>query len=66
MSIVGTPNYFSLDLIYNQNIIKEKSTDKSTAVDWKKNDIFSLGLTFLEVLTLQSVKNSNTCANALC
>ena len=46
VSIVGTQNYFSPDLIYNQKIILEKSNDNSTTVDWKKNDIFSLGLTF--------------------
>ena len=63
MSIVGKPNYFSPELIYNYNIIQRKSNDKSTTVDWKKNDIFSLGLTFLEVLILQSVKNLNTDAN---
>ena len=26
-------------------------------VDWEKNDIFSLGLTFLEALTLKSAEN---------
>ena len=52
MSIVGTPNYMSPDLIYNYNILKEKSKDHFTSFDWQKNDIFSLGLTFLEVLTL--------------
>ena len=45
----------SPDLIYNYNIIKEKSSDNFTSIDWKKNDIYSLGLTFLETLTLQSV-----------
>ena len=37
------------------------------SVDWVKNDIFSLGLTFLEALTLKSVENLNcsTSANIL-
>ena len=36
-------------------------------VDWEKNDIFSLGLTFLEALTLKSAENLNclTAAAAL-
>ena len=52
MSIIGTPNYMSPDLIYNYNITKEKSSDNYTRFDWKKNDIYSLGLTFLETLIL--------------
>jgi len=28
-------------------------------VNWEKNDIFSLGLTFLEALTLNSADNLN-------
>ena len=33
-------------------------------VDWEKNDIFSLGLTFLEALTLLSVDNLNSPTSA--
>ena len=33
-------------------------------VDWFKNDIFSLGLTFIEALTLKSVDNLNYSASA--
>ena len=33
-------------------------------VDWEKNDIFSLGLTFLEALTLESVDNLNSPTSA--
>ena len=62
MSIVGSQNYSSPDLIYNK---QKKLNDHPIPVDWKKNDIFSLGLTFLEVLTLQSVKNLNTSLNAI-
>ncbi len=28
-------------------------------IDYEKNDVFSLGLTLLEVATLESVKNCN-------
>ena len=65
MSIAGTQNYSSPELIYNKRIIQEKLNDDPSTVDWKKNDIFSLGLTFLEVLILQSVKNLNTDANLI-
>ena len=34
------------------------------SVDWEKNDIFSLGLTFLEALTLKSVDNLNSPTSA--
>ena len=50
--MLGTPKYMSPDLIYNYNIIKEKTSNNFTSIDWKKNDIYSLGLTFLETLTL--------------
>ena len=33
-------------------------------VDWFKNDIFALGLTFLEVITLKSVDNLNCTTSA--
>ena len=39
--------------------------DQCISVDWVKNDIFSLGLTFLEALTLRSVDNLNSSNNAL-
>ena len=34
------------------------------SVDWVKNDIFSLGLTFLEALTLKSAENLNCLSSA--
>ena len=42
----------SPDLFYNYNIINEESKDKCYKFDRQKNDIFALGLTFLETLTL--------------
>ena len=49
----------SPELRYNKIKADQGLEDQCTSVDWIKNDIFSLGLTFLEVLTLDSVENLN-------
>ena len=45
--------------------IDQGKQDQLNCVDWVKNDIFSLGLKFLKVLTLESVDNLNSSTGAL-
>ena len=58
MTIAGASEYISLEL-KNDKIKYEGLFNEITGVDLVKNDIFSLGLTFLEALTLESVENCN-------
>ena len=59
MTIAGASEYISPELKNNKIKYDKGLFNEITGVDLVKNDIFSLGLTFLEALTLESVENCN-------
>ncbi len=53
-TIVGSTNYMSPEMLKAFN---DESDEK---IDEQKNDVFSLGMTFLAIASLQNIKTLNT------
>ena len=64
-AIIGTPAFMSPQLRFNYKQLKKQEDENMIPVNFYKADVFSLGLTILNALSLESVANLNRSKNTL-